>query len=298
MHTMAVANRLFPKIWSVSSMSVLSNLALIAFGCILYTIGMKSVLIPNHWLAGGIAGFAIILHYWYESLNIGLSYFLMNVPLLILGWFHVSRRFMLYTTFGMIFFSFTANAIQPPVAEIDDPILAVVFAGVVCGIGGGLILRSLGSAGGFDIVGVYLNKQFGLRPGSVILATNSLALLFGVYLLGLEIILYSIAFLFISTRVMDSVVTGFNQRKSLLIISDQSEVIADHILHKVNRGVTFLKGEGAYSRREREIILTVTTLTELPKLKELIFSIDPQAFVVVNDTLEVLGKRHGTLKIY
>ena len=283
---------------SVSWSSVSGNLVLISLGCIVYTIGMNSVLIPNQWLAGGTAGLAIILHYWVDSLSLGTAYFLLNVPLLLLGWFHISRRFMLYTIFGMIFFSLTTGLIQPPVADIQNPILAVVFAGVICGVGGGLILRSLGSAGGLDVVGVYLNKRFGYRPGTVILLANSSILILSAYLFGLEKTLYSIVFLYISTKVMDPVMTGLNQRKSVLIISEHSQTIAQHILEEIHRGVTFLKGEGAYTGKKREVIFTITTLTELPKIKELIFNIDPHAFVVVNDTLEVLGTRHGKLKVY
>jgi uncharacterized membrane-anchored protein YitT (DUF2179 family) len=296
--TTAFSKRMTLNSSSASWHSILMNTGLIAAGCIIYTIGMNSVLIPNHWIAGGIAGFAIILHYWSSSLDVGLAYFLLNLPLLIIGWFHVSRRFMWYTIFGMTFFSYTASRIQPPAVEIHDPILAVIFGGVICGAGGGLILSSIGSAGGFDVIGVYLNKRFGLRPGTVIFSANAVALLLCAYLFGLEMTLYSISFLFVSTKVVDLILTGFNTRKSLIIISEHSQKIAQQMLARQHRGVTFLKGEGAYNGEEREVIFTITTLTEVPKLKEMIFEIDPDAFVVVNDTLEVLGKHHGKLKVY
>ena len=239
-------------------------------------------------------GLAMILHYWFEALDVGWMYFFVNIPLLLLGWFHISRRFMWYTIFGMLFFSFTASRLQLAPANIHDPVLAVIFSGVICGFGGGLILRSIGSAGGLDILGIYLNKRFGVRPGVVILFANSLPLALGSYLFGLEPILYSIAFLFVSTRVMDTVITGWNQRKSVLIVSDLSHEVATHLLSEEHRGATLLKGEGAYTGREREVIFTITSLTDLPKLKEMIFSVDPNAFVVVNNTLEVLGRRHGS----
>lgn len=298
MQTITFSKHLTLQPSSISWNSLTINLGLIFIGCIIYTLGMNSVLIPHHWMTGGITGLAIILHYWVDSLDLGLTYFVLNVPLLLLGWFHISRRFMLYTTLGMIFFSFTASTIHPPVAPIKDPILAVLFAGVICGFGGGLILRSLGSAGGFDVLGVYLNKRFGFRPGSILFAANSLVLVLGAFLFGLEMTLYSIAFLYVSTKVVDAVLTGFNQRKSLMIISEHSRTIAQQILREINRGVTLLKGEGAYTGKDREVIFTITTLTELPRLKELIFKLDPEAFVVINDTLEVLGKRHGKLKVY
>lgn len=97
---------------------------------------------------------------------------------------------------------------------------------------------------------------------------------------------------------LDAVLAGFNRRKLAYVISDRSPEIADRIMKRVNRGVTLLRGRGAFSGREKEVILTITTMTELPQLKELIFAVDPDAFVVVNDTLEVLGHRHGRLKVY
>jgi uncharacterized membrane-anchored protein YitT (DUF2179 family) len=278
--------------------SVLNNLVLIAAGSLIFVLGMNSVLLPLHFLSGGIAGLAMLVHYGLQSYDIGGVYFLLNIPLMLLGWFHISRRFMLYTIFGLVFFSIAASLIEPPSVTIHDPLLGAIFAGVICGIGAGLILRSVGSAGGFDILGIYVNQKFGVRPGTTILAANLLPLLLGVYLVNLETVLYSMIFMFTSTRVIDGILSGFNQRKSLLIVSDHAQTITQDILRKRHRGVTLLKGEGAYSGKEREVIFTITTLIELPKLKELIFAIDPNAFVVVNNTLEVFGAHHGRLKVY
>jgi uncharacterized membrane-anchored protein YitT (DUF2179 family) len=277
---------------------VVYNLSLITAGCLIFVIGMKSLLIPNHFITGGITGIAIIIHYWANSVDVGLVYCFLNIPLLLLGWSAISRRFILYSIFGMVVFSAAASIIQVPAANIDDPLLAAIFAGAICGTGGGLILRSVGSAGGFDILGVYVNQKWGFRPGIIIFFANLLPLMLGTLLYNLETVLYSIIYAFISAKVVNALLVGLNQRKSILIISEHAHAIADHILREEHRGVTFLKGEGAYTKTERKIIFTITTLTELPQIKAAIFSIDPQAFVVVNDTLEVLGKRHGSLKAY
>jgi uncharacterized membrane-anchored protein YitT (DUF2179 family) len=181
---------------------------------------------------------------------------------------------------------------------MQDPILAALFSGIICGAGAGLILRSVGSAGGMDIVAIYVNQKFGFRPGSVSFFVNGLILMSGAYFFGLEIALYTLIYVFTSSRVLDIVITGFNQRMSTLIISEKSQEIAKEIFKRVNRGMTFFKGRGAYTGVERDVIFTITTLTELPELKEVIFAIDPSAFVVVNDTLEVFGKQHGTRKVY
>jgi uncharacterized membrane-anchored protein YitT (DUF2179 family) len=277
---------------------VLVNIGLIGAGSIIFVIGMNGVLVPSKLLSGGTVGLAMILHYLFHSLDIGLGYFLLNIPLVLLGWFNISRRFMLYTLFGMGFFSLAAAIIKPPAVALSDPLLSALFAGVICGAGAGLILRSLGSAGGLDIVAIYLNQKFGLQPGSIIFFVNATVLLIGARLFGLEIALYSIVYVYTSSRIIDSVLVGFNRRKSMFIISDRSHEIVKEVYSRVNRGVTFLKAQGGFTGSEKDVIFTVTTLSEVPKMKNLIFETDPEAFVVINDTLEVLGKRHGSRKIY
>jgi uncharacterized membrane-anchored protein YitT (DUF2179 family) len=277
---------------------VLYNLFLISAGSLIFVVGMNSVLVPSKLLSAGVTGIALMLHYLLPRLNIGLAYFLLNIPLMLLGFFSISRRFLLYTLYGMGVFSLAAAFVRPPAAAIEDPILSALLAGIICGAGVGVILRSIGSTGGIDILAVYVNQKFGFRPGTVSIVFNSMVLLVGGYVFGLEIALYTLIYVFTSSRVLDAVLTGFNQRMATLVISEKTEEMAKGIFKKVNRGVTFLKGKGAYTGKERDVLFTVTTLTELPKLKDVIFGIDPSAFVVVNNTLEVLGKRHGSRKVY
>lgn len=298
MRTIALSRHINLRKAVYTSKPILFNLGLICIGTIIFVIGMKSVLIPTKLLSGGIVGVAIILHYLFPPFEVGFGYFLLSIPLVLLGWFNISRSFMLYTIFGMGFFSLTATLITPLSVEIQEPMLAALFAGVICGTGGGIILRSLGSVGGLDILAICVNKQFGFRPGSVIFLFNALVILAGAYFLSIEIALYSIIYVFTSSRIIDTILAGFNRRKSMLIISDRSQEIARQIFHRVNRGITFLRGEGGYTGKEKNVIFTVTTLTELPKMKELVFDTDPDAFMVINDTLEVWGRRHGTRKIY
>ncbi|MFO8083530.1 MAG: YitT family protein [Desulfobacterales bacterium] len=278
--------------------TVVFNLSLIFFGSLIYVIGMNSILIPARLLSGGVTGIAVLLHYLFSNVNFGLVYFLLNVPMIIIGWIHVSGRFMIYTIIGIFTFSGMASIIHLPAPDINDPILSALFAGVVCGTGAGIILRSLGSAGGLDILVVVLNKYYGLRPGTIYSMTNILIIFAGAFFHNFELALYSIIFVYTSGQVVDKVLTGFNQRKAMMIISDKSEVIAAEILSRQNRGVTFFQGTGAYTGKDKKVIFTIMSLTELPKTKEFVFQIDPNAFMVINDTLEVLGKRHGKLRAF
>jgi uncharacterized membrane-anchored protein YitT (DUF2179 family) len=277
--------------------SLAGNIGLIFIGSLIYVIGMKSILIPAELLSGGVTGIAVLLYYLFPGVNFGLLYFILNIPMIIFGWIHVSRRFMIYTVIGIVTFSVMASMIQLPPPDITDPILSALYSGIICGAGAGIILRSLGSAGGLDVLVVVLNKKYGLRPGTVYSLTNIFIIGAGAFFHDFELSLYSIIFVYTSGRVIDAVLTGFNRRKSIMIISDKPEIIAKEILVREDRGVTFFNGTGAYSGRDKKVIFTIMSLTELPKMKELVFSIDPNAFMVINDTLEVLGKRHGKLKV-
>lgn len=273
------------------------NIGLISLGSIIFVIGVNGILIPKGFMSGGLVGIAMIFHYLFPSMEVGWVYFLLNLPLILLGWFTISRRFIGYSIYGIVFFSLAAFY-QPRAIAINDPILSALLAGVICGTGGGIILRSIGSAGGLDILSIYFNRKFGFRMGTVIFFFNALVLLAGALLFDLERALYSVVFYYVSARVVEAVLNGFNRRKSILIVSEQAEAIAENIMKTANRGVTFLKGEGAYTGKQKKVIFSVISLTELPKIKELVYGIDSGAFVVVNETLEVIGKRHGKLKVY
>ncbi len=296
-----VMNKILTRLprWSAADWKSLAvNLGLIMTGSVIFVLGVNAVLVPQKLLSGGVVGVAVILHYLYPSVDVGHFYLLSNIPLMILGWFSISRRFMGYTLFGMVFFSMAASWIKVPAVTLSDPLLAAVLAGVWCGVGGGIMLRSLGSAGGLDILAIYLNTRWGIRVGVTYMAANVMILGVGGFFFGLERALFSVVYVYASSRVVDAVLVGFNRRKMVLIITSQVQEVADFILNSIRRGVTFLKGTGGYSGEDREVILTIITLTELPKLKEAVFRLDPNAFVIINDTLEVLGKRHGRLKTY
>ena len=275
----------------------LINLGMIALGSLIFIIGMNGILVPHGFLSGGVVGLSILLHYLFPLAGVGVVYFLLNVPLVILGWFNISRRFMLFTLFGTLFFSALAALCHPTFAEIKDPILAALSGGVICGVGAGLILRSLGSAGGTDIIAVYLYNKFGLRIGLVTFLLSAVILLAGAYFYDLEMTLYSLIYLYTQGKITDAIMVGFNQRKTLMVISDHVQAIA-HKMVENGRTATFFKGVGAYSGTERNVLYTVTNFIELPQMKDLIFKQDPDAFVVVYDTLEILGKRYGTGRIF
>ncbi|MGD9250650.1 MAG: YitT family protein, partial [Desulfobacterales bacterium] len=268
-----------------------TDLVLIATGSIIFVIGLNTILVQHRLIAGGLAGAAILLNHLQPRLEIGWWYLLLNLPLVWLGWRRVGQRFMLLTIFGMVFFSLAAVGIKPPALAIEDPLLALLAAGVVCGLGAGLVLRSNGSAGGLDVLSVYLKNRFGFSIGSVGFALNALLLAVGVWLYSLEAALYSALFLFVCSRVVDAVMAGVNPPRVMLVISDRADAIGQALLQQNNCRITYLKGEGGFSRGEKKVIYSVAPLMEIPRLKSCVLNEDPEAFVVVNAACEVTERK-------
>ncbi len=271
---------------------VLWNLVIIALGSVLCASAINGILIPHEFFAAGFTGVAMIIHYLVPFLPVGVLYFILNIPLYALGWMYVGRRFFLYSIAGLFIFSAALSWIHVTI-PVYDKILSAILAGIITGIGSGIILRSLGSAGGLDILSIILMKRFSIGLGSSILAFNAFVLAVGAVLFSLEMALYTLVYLYVSSSMVNLVVTGLSQRKAVYVISRQWEKITQEIYEKIQRGVTIMRGQGGYTGKEHQIIYTVITFRELSRLKRLVSDIDPDAFVVVTDTLEVMGQRIG-----
>lgn len=271
---------------------LLWNVGLIALGSVVCAIAVNGILVPQRFVSGGVTGLALVIHYLFSSLPVSCLYFLFNVPLFALGWMFVSRRFFLYSIAGMIIFSFALHWVQVPI-PVTDPIPSALLAGIINGVGAGIILRSLGSAGGTDILSVILLNRFSIRLGTTTLAFNVGVLFLATISTSLEAILYTLIYLYVTSQVMNLVVTGTSQRKAVFVISPHWGQISKGILQEIRRGATIIQGRGAYSGRDEQILYTVITFRELARVKRMIRHIDPGAFVVVTDTLEVMGRRIG-----
>ena len=277
--------------------SVLWNLFLISAGSIVFGIGLKSIAIPQGFITGGISGLTLLLYYVSGFLSPGLCYLILNVPIFLIGWIHVSRRFFLYSLYGMAALSVAIDLIGFTL-PIKEPMLAVLAGGVLMGAGTGIVLHSLGSAGGLDIVGIILNQKFNVRLGTFYFAFNVVLFAFSFGFLDADLVLYSLFMSFISSQTLDYVLAISNQRKMVFIISDQNDRIAREIQTRINRGVTFLNGSGAYTGKSKKIILTVVHNYQLKRVEEAALSIDPDAFLITENTFNVLGRGFSRRKVY
>jgi len=273
-------------------LKIVWNLFLITAGSLLCAVAINGILVPNRFLSGGISGLSLFIYYLWPSVPIGVSNFFMNIPLFVLGWLFVGRRFFFYSLAGMMIFS-AALLVNVPTFPIHDPLLNALTAGIISGIGSGVILKSLGSGGGLDILSVILLKRFSIRIGTTVMGFNCALMLAALFRFNLEIVLYTLIYLFVTTQLINMVVTGLNQRKAVMVVSPQWQEIAREIMDSMQRGVTIVNGEGGYTGQEQRILYSVLTFQELSRFKEMVRQHDPQAFLVVTETLEVMGKGIG-----
>ncbi len=271
---------------------VLWNLGLIAVGSCVCAVALNGILIPHGFVSGGVAGLSLIVHHVLPDLQVSILYLIFNIPLFALGWKYVGRRFFLYSIVGTFIFSAAVQWIYIPI-PVSDKFLCAILAGIINGVWTGIILRSAGSSGGTDILSVMVLTRFAVRMGNTVIAFNTAVLLITAFLFSLESALYTLIFIYVTAHFLDLVVTGLSQRKSVMIVSKYQEEIVRTIMEKMNRGVTVIKGRGGYTGELSEIIYTVISFRELSRLKRLITRIDPDAFVVVSDTTEVIGHRIG-----
>lgn len=263
----------------------------IAGGALLAGAALNLFIIPFHMLSGGVSGIAIILYYLVGT-PIGLVIGLMNLPLLYAAYRWLPQNFFYSTLAGIVVFmaAVDATAFLQAYAPTQDIFLASLYGGVFGGLGLGLVFRAGASTGGTDVLGMIAKKCYGLEIGTAAFGANVLVVAGGALLFGLEIGMYTLISMFVSSQVVDKVIEGFNRRKVLLIISRETAGIARHILEELGRGATFLQARGAYTSENREVLMVVVSRTQIAHVKRFVDDADPAAFFMVMDTAEVVGK--------
>lgn len=266
--------------------------SMIVTGALISAVSCNLFLIPNHFLSGGITGIAIIFHYLF-NLPIGIQNIVFNIPILYIAYHFFGKIYFINTILGTFLYSTfidLTSFLTPYTPLHHNPMLSAIVAGVVSGIGFGLILRASANTGGADVVAALIRKLYSYNIGTMIFALNCLIVLCGLVLFSFEAAIYTLIYMYIMGEVDNRIVTGFNRRKSIMIVSDKSEEIAQHIMHELGRGVTFIEGEGGYTHTKKRILYVVITLTQLSKIKEIALKADAKAFFIIANASEVNGK--------
>ena len=277
--------------------SVLWNLFLITVGSLIFSAGVNGVVVHHNFITSGIYGLALLINYESGTFSPSFWYLICNIQLFILGWFFVSRRFFYYTLYGVLAVTLMTR-LMPLNFQIEEQVYAAVAGGIICGIGSGITLRSLGSAGGLDIIAVILTSRFNIGVGKVSLAANVLLFSLAYSYYSPDILIASIILVFISSIALDHVLALFNQRKVVYIISDHHQEIFDEFKDELQQGATYLKAQGAFSGRDKHIIMTIINNIQLKRLESIVFGVDADALFIVEDSFNVLGSNFGKRKMY
>ena len=267
----------------------LSAYAQIVLGCVLGGAAYPLFMTPNKIAPGGLTGVGVILNHLF-SLPVGMSSLVLNVPLFVFGYRSIGRIFAFRSLIATLLFSVCID-ILPLKAMTLDPLLGTLFGGVLLGIGLGLILRGGATTGGSDMAARMVHKRFSfITVGSVLFAIDFVVVICAGFVVGKSEALYALINIYVSARVVDLVMTGFSGEKACFIMSDSWEKITARILKELDRGVTLMDARGAFTRRERPVVLCVTSRQEVMHVKGIVRDEDASAFMFVTEAHEALGE--------
>ena len=263
--------------------------AMILLGALIMAITFNVLQVPNQIASGGISGLSIVLSDVF-GWSPAITQYAFNIPLFILGVALLGKQYGIRTFVGSIalptFIYLTANL----PAGTDNKLLAAIFGGIGVGLGLGIVFRGRGSTGGNAITAQLLHTYVGISMPLAVAICDGIVILLAGVLLSFEAAMYALIGLFVMSKTLDVVQLGFSYSKLAYIITDKNEEMTKAVLHDLDRGLTKLHAEGGYTGEGRQVLMVVVGQTEIVKLKSMVRSVDPNAFVIINDTNEVLGQ--------
>ena len=267
------------------------DLLLMTLSSLVWALAFNCLIRPNGFLSGGFTGVALIIDY-FVPISIGLAVFIMNVPALIWSLKELNKRFMIYTIYCVVLQSLLFDLTAGVPAYSGDPMLAAIFAGLMGGIAGGVIIRQRGSSGGLDIIGIIVKKKFGFSVGTVGNIFNITLILLSSLLFNVEMAMYTIIYILCSNFAVDKTIEGLSKKYTAMILSGKPDEIKQAIYENTYRGLTFLKGEGAFSGTEKTVIYCVLNQFDLAILKDVLYKIDPDVMVTLTESIDIFDRIH------
>ncbi|HAQ07611.1 MAG TPA: hypothetical protein DCR24_08865 [Bacillus bacterium] len=281
----------------ITKTKLVKRIFFIIFGAVLMGVGIEEFLVPNQILDGGIVGISIILSHL-TGWRLGVFIFILNIPFFFIGYKQIGKTFALSTVLGISVLSLTTFFLHDFPVFTEDLLLATVFGGIVLGSGVGIVIRYGGSLDGTEIMAILANRKMPFSVGEIIMFFN--IFIFGTagFVFGWDRAMYSILAYFIAFKTIDIVMAGLDESKAAWIISEHHQEIGEAILARLGRGVTYLKGEGAYTGDDKKVIFCVITRLEEAKLKSIVEKLDESAFLAVGNIAEVRGGRFKKKNIH
>lgn len=269
-------------------MDLVLNVLFITVGAVIAGVSLELFLVPNSIIDGGITGISLMVAN-VTGLPLGIFLFILNLPFLFIGYKHVGKKFAFQALYGIIVLSVTTGFLHKVEAFTNEKLLAVFFGALLLGIGVGLVLRFGGTTDGAEIVAILISKKVNISVGQVILIINIIIFIVAGFIFGWDSALYSIFTFYIASKVMDIVVQGLDESKSVTIISHHFEEISEAIINSMGRTTTYLYARGGVSKEEIQVLYCVVSRLELSSLKAVVRDIDPKAFIAIEAVSDVTG---------
>jgi Uncharacterized conserved protein len=272
----------------LSALGMLQRAVFITIGAVLMGVALELFLVPNDVIDGGITGISIMVSEL-THLPLGLFIFLLNIPFLFIGFKQIGKTFAFSTLYGIAVMSITTQLLHHVDAFTEEKLLAVLFGGIILGAGVGLVIRFGGSLDGTEIVAILASKKFGMPVGQIIMIVNVFIFILAGFVFEWNSAMYSMVTYYLATKVMDIVVEGIEESKSVTIISSAYEEIAETIMTRLGRSTTYIQARGGYSREETQMVYCVVSRLEVAKLKAIVHDIDTRAFIAIENVADVQG---------
>ncbi len=273
------------------------NVFLLTLGSAVYVIGYNGIAAHHDFVPGALYGFAVVGNNILPGLSLSNWYVLLNVPMFVLAWRGVSRRFFFLNLYSMVAIALMTAYVQCDLG-IKADMYSAIAAGAFMGAGCGLILRTYGGGGGLDVLAVILNRKYGLRIGVFYFMVNALVMITALNRFSPDVIVASLVMLFISSVVTEYVLSLFNQRKAVRILTRKGDEVVHTLTHVRKQHATIIPGKGGYSGISVDMIFSVTDPIRLRTLEQEVLSLDPEAIIIVENTFSVIGGSLGLRKKY
>ncbi len=259
-----------------------------AFGAFFAAAALQIFFFPNALIDGGIVGVSLILSRLYGLHLLPIFLLLLNLPFIFLAWRYIRRTFVIHMLVAIVFFAFFVKVLEAMPAFAADPLEAIVIGGAMLGAGAGFIIRHGGCTDGTEILAIFINRRYGFTVGQVILFISIFIFVaYGWIFQDWHIALRSLMTYIVAFKMMDIVIAGLEELKSVLIMCSKPEQVSKLITHQLGLGLTFLKGRGGYSGEDRDILFVIVERLDLAELKEIVLQEDPGAFIAIENLHEV-----------
>jgi len=268
---------------------IFKECSIVTIACIVMAFNINYFFLGNKLGQGGVSGLSLILHYL-TNIDISYIYLGLNIPLIVIAYIFIGKNFVFKTLFATIILTIFLKIFGSFRGPIDDILMASIFGGGINGIAIGIIFYAGGSSGGTDIIAKIINKHYGIAIGKTLLTIDFIILSMVAFIFGKVIFMYTLISLLVSAKMVDVIQEGIYSAKGVTIITNKVEELRKKIMEDTGRGITLINAKGAYTQKEIGMLYCVVGKYQLIKVKSIVREVDPEAFMIVNQVHEVVGK--------